>query len=232
MPDFFTWKNAIFFLPRVLSALPVTLLIVLAATLSGLAVALLLAFPRLEKIPVLSQLCQVSVSFIRGTPILIQMFILYYALPMLLLRLGINITRWNKIYFIYITYGINTGAYFSEIIRSSILSVPAAQWDAAAAAGLTRVQAYRRIIIPQSVVIAIPSLGTSMTSLLQDTSLAFSLGILDVIGRVRALGAITSRILEGYVVAALIFIVLTIALEKTFGYIEAKTRLPAGQGEG
>jgi L-cystine transport system permease protein len=224
VPNFFTWKNVIFFMPRVFSALPVTLLIVLVATLSGLVLGLLLAFPRLEKIPILSQFCQVSVSFIRGTPILIQMFIVYYALPMLLLQIGINITRWDKIYFIYITYGINTGAYFSEIIRSSILSVPVSQWDAAAAAGLTRIQAYRRIIIPQSAVIAIPSLGTSITSLLQDTSLAFALGITDVIGRVRALGAITSRILEGYVVAALIFIALTVILEKFFGYIETKTR--------
>jgi L-cystine transport system permease protein len=214
----------IFFMPRALSALPVTLLIVSVATLSGLVVGLLLAFPRLEKVPVLSQLCQALVSFIRGTPILIQMFIVYYALPMLLLRIGINITRWDKIYFIYITYGINTGAYFSEIIRSSILSVPKSQQDAASAGGLTRAQSYVRIIIPQSVVIAIPSLGTSMTSLLQDTSLAFALGILDVIGRVRALGAITSRILEGYVAAACIFIILTIALEKFFGYIEMKTR--------
>ncbi|MDR2447213.1 MAG: amino acid ABC transporter permease [Treponema sp.] len=214
-------------MPRALSALPVTLLIVFVATLSGLAVGLLLAFPRLEKVPVLSQLCQALVSFIRGTPILIQMFIVYYALPMLLLRIGINITRWDKLYFIYITYGINTGAYFSEIIRSSILSVPKSQQDAASAVGLTRTQSYVRIIIPQSVVIAIPSLGTSMTSLLQDTSLAFALGILDVIGRVRALGSITSRILEGYVAAAFIFIILTFALEKFFGYIEMKTRRQA-----
>jgi L-cystine transport system permease protein len=224
MPSFFEWRNVIFFLPRVISALPTTLLIVLVATVSGLAVGLVLAFLRLERIPVFCQLSLVLVSFIRGTPILIQMFIVYYGLPMLLLHLGINITRWDKLYFIYITYGINTGAYFSEIIRSAILSVPKAQKDAAAAAGLTKLQSYIRIIIPQSVVIAIPSLGTSMTSLLQDTSLAFALGILDVIGRVRALGAITSRILEGYVVAAVIFIVLTIALEKGFGYIEAKSR--------
>ena len=227
MPSFFEWRNLVFFIPRVLSALPITLLIVLIATISGLAVGLLLSFPRLEKIPLLSQLCQILVSFIRGTPILIQMFIVYYALPILLLQIGINITRWDKIYFIYITYGINTGAYFSEIIRSSILSVPKSQSDAAASVGLTRVQSYFRIIIPQSVVIAIPSLGTSMISLLQDTSLAFALGILDVIGRVRALGSITSRILEGYVVAAFIFIVITIALEKLFEYIEKKTRQEA-----
>jgi L-cystine transport system permease protein len=224
MPSFFTWKNIFFYLPRVLSALPTTLLIVLAASLSGIGLGLVLAFLRLEKVPVLQRLCQVYVSFIRGTPILIQMFIVYYGLPMLLLPLGINITRWDKIYFIFVTYGMNTGAYFSEIIRSAILSVPASQKDAASAAGLTKFQAYRRIIIPQSLVIAIPSMGTSISSLLQDTSLAFSLGILDVIGRVRALGAITSRVLEGYVVAAVVFIGLTIILEKFFGYLEAKTR--------
>jgi L-cystine transport system permease protein len=224
MPKFFVWENVFFFLPRVVSSLPTTLLIVLVATVLGLFIGLLLAFARLEKIPLLSQVSRVLVSFIRGTPILIQMFIVYYGLPMLLLRWGINITRWDKIYFIYITYGINTGAYFSEIIRSAVLSVPKAQKDAAAAIGLTRLQAYVRIIIPQSLVIAVPSLGTSITSLLQDTSLAFALGILDVIGRVRALGAITSRILEGYVVAALVFIALTITLEKLFGFIEVKTR--------
>lgn len=224
MPKFFELKNALFFLPRVISALPTTLLIVAVATIAGLILGLVLAFLQLEKVPVLKQLCQIYVSFIRGTPILIQMFIAYYALPMLLLPLGIDITRWDKIYFIFVSYGMNTGAYFSEIIRSAILSVPRAQKDAAAAAGLTKFQAYARIIIPQSAVIAIPSLGTSITSLLQDTSLAFSLGILDVIGRVRALGAITSRILEGYVVAATVFIILTIGLEKFFGALEARTR--------
>jgi L-cystine transport system permease protein len=224
MPKFFEWKNILYFLPKVLASLPTTLTIVLVATVSGLVLGFLLAFVQLERLPVLKQLSRVLVSFIRGTPIIIQMFIVYYALPMILLKAGINITRWDKIYFIYITYGINTGAYFSEIIRSSILAVPKSQKDAAAAVGLTKAQAYYRIILPQSVVIAIPSLGTSMTSLLQDTSLAFALGVLDVIGRVRALGSITSRVLEGYVVAAFVFIALTIVLEKLFGFIEAKTR--------
>jgi len=224
MPKFFSWDTILFFLPRVLSSLPTTLLIVVVATVLGLILGILLAFPRLENIPVLKQLCAVFISYIRGTPIFIQMFIVYYALPMLLQGVGIDITRWNKIYFIFIAYGLNAGAYFSEIIRASILGVPKSQKDAAAAAGLTKAQAYYRIIIPQSAVIAIPSLGTSIVSLLQDTSLAFSLGILDVIGRVRALAALTTRVLEGYIDAAIIFVVLTIILEKCFGYLEAKTR--------
>jgi L-cystine transport system permease protein len=225
MPNFFDWNNAIYFLPKILGALPVTLSIVLVATAGGLVLGFLLALARIERVPVMRRLCAVFVSFVRGTPIIIQMFIVYYGLPFALLGLGIDITRWDKIYFIYITYGINTGAYFSEIIRSAILSVPRSQKDAASAIGLTKTQAYFRIILPQSAVIALPSLGTAVTSLLQDTSLAFSLGVLDVIGRVRALGALTSRILEGYIAAAAVFVVLTIALEKAFGRLEEKWTL-------
>jgi L-cystine transport system permease protein len=222
MPEFFRWKNALYFLPKVLSALPVTVGIVLVATVSGLVLGLAAALIQVERVPVARSLCRLYVSFIRGTPIIIQMFIVYYGLPLLLIKAGIDITRAGKIWFVYVTYGINSGAYFSEIFRSAILAVPKSQWDAAAAFGLTRAQTYRRLILPQSVIIAIPSFGTMMTSLLQDTSLAFVLGILDVIGRVRALGALTSRILEGYVVAAAVFVLLSLALEKLFGFIEKR----------
>ncbi|MDR1251049.1 MAG: amino acid ABC transporter permease [Treponema sp.] len=222
MPDFFKWENALYFLPKVLSALPVTLGIVLAATVSGLVLGLGAALLQVERVPVARRLCRLYVSFIRGTPIIIQMFIVYYGLPLLLLKAGIDITRADKIWFVYITYGINSGAYFSEIFRSAMLAVPKSQWDAAAAFGLTKAQTYRRLILPQSIVIAIPAFGTMMTGLLQDTSLAFTFGILDVIGRVRALGALTSRILEGYVVAAGVFVALSLALEKLFGFIEKR----------
>ena len=222
MPDFFRWENVLYFLPKVLSALPVTLGIVLVATASGLVLGLATALLQVERIPVARRLCRLYVLFIRGTPIIIQMFIVYYGLPLLLMKAGIDITRAGKIWFVYITYGINSGAYFSEIFRSAILAVPKSQWDAAAAFGLTRAQTYRRLVLPQSLVIAIPAFGTMITGLLQDTSLAFTLGILDVIGRVRALGALTSRILEGYVVAAGVFVVLSLALEKLFGFIEKR----------
>jgi L-cystine transport system permease protein len=223
MSEYFNFERLLYFIPKVLSALPTTLLIVLVATAGGLALGMVLAFVRIEKVPVLSQISLVAVSFLRGTPIIIQMFIVYYGLPMLLMGIGIDIMGWDKIYYIFVTYALNTAAFFSEIIRSSVLSVPMAQRDASAASGLTKLETYRRIIIPQSIAIAIPSLGMSMTGLLQDTSLAFTLGILDVIGRVRALGAITSHVLEGYIVAACIFILLSACLEKLFGWLERRT---------
>ena len=113
MPDFFRWENALYFLPKVLSALPVTAGIVLAATASGLVPGLGAALLQVERVPGLRRLCRLYVSFIRGTPIIIQMFIVYYRLPLLLIKAGIDITRAGKIWFVYITYGINSGAYFS-----------------------------------------------------------------------------------------------------------------------
>jgi L-cystine transport system permease protein len=200
---------------------------VLIATVSGIILGVLLALIQLERIPILRQLCQLFVSFVRGTPIMVQMFIVYYALPMLLGLIGIDITRWEKIFFIYVTYGLSSSAFFSEIIRSAVQSVPKSQTDAAGSIGLTRPQTYLRVILPQSVVIAIPSIGTSIIGLLQSTSLAFSLGILDVVGRIRTLGTITARVLEGYIVAAVIFVVLSIMLEQLFGFIERKMRYGA-----
>jgi L-cystine transport system permease protein len=223
MSEYFSFERLLYFIPKVLSALPTTLLIVLVATAGGLALGLIFALVRVEKVPVFNQLAIVAVSFLRGTPIIIQMFIVYYGLPLVLQSIGVDIMWWDKIYYIFVTYALNTAAFFSEIIRSSVLSVPKQQRDAAAASGLTKLQTYRRIVLPQSIAIAIPSMGMSMTGLLQDTSLAFTLGILDVIGRVRALGAITSHVLEGYIVAACIFVLLSIGLEKLFGWLERKT---------
>jgi L-cystine transport system permease protein len=155
------------------------------------------------------------------------MFIVYYVLPALLSIFGFPIVRWEKIYYLYITYGINTGAYFSEIFRSAILSVPKSQKDAALSVGMTQFNVYFRIIIPQSIIIAIPSIGFMIAGLLQDSSLAFAFGVIDVIGEVNVLGTRTTRVLEGYFDAAVIFSVLTIVIEKLFGYIESKTRYQA-----
>lgn len=222
MGEFFKWEYVGYYFPKVLSALPTTLLIVLVATIMGIILGMLIVFIRLEKIPILNLLSRIFVSFTRGTPIFIQMFIVFYGFPVLLESFGIATNSWPKINYIYITYALNTAAFFSETFRGAILSVPASQTEAAAAVGLTRVQTYRRIILPQAVRIALPNVGTLIVSLLQDTSLAFSLGIIDVIGKVKALSALTYRSIEGYFVAAIIFVVLSIVLEQLFAFLERK----------
>jgi L-cystine transport system permease protein len=211
-------------LPKILQALPVTLMIVFVAMIFGVLLGTLLAIVRIERVPVLQNIAVVLISFVRGTPIFIQMFVLYYGLPMLLLLVGINIMRAEKMVFVFIAYGVNTAAFFAEIFRSAILSVPSDQWDAALSIGHSRAQAYLRIITPQSAVIAIPSVGVMMTGLLQDTSLTIAMGVIDVVGKARALGKHNMHLLEAYIDTAIIFIILSIFIERTFAFLERKTR--------
>ncbi|MBS7576438.1 MULTISPECIES: amino acid ABC transporter permease [unclassified Enterococcus] len=210
------------YFPKILSALPVTLQIVFVATVIGLIIGAVIALIRIEKIPILNQFSIVFVSFIRGTPILVQLFIVYYGLPELLTNFGLDVSQLNKMYFLYVTYGLNTAAFQSETIRAAILSVPETQIEAALACGLTKRQAYLKVIFPQAVRIAIPSFGTATISLLQETSLAFTIGVLDVVGRAKALGAVSFHLFEGYVDAAIIFIICSLLLEQLFKIIERR----------
>lgn len=222
MDDLFDLEAALDYFPQILSCLDITLLIVTASVSIGVIFGILLAWFRLYKIPILNQFSIVYVSFIRGTPIIVQMFMFFYGLPMLLNLVGIDINRWDKMFFIIVSYGFNTAAFFSEIIRASIQSVAIGQAEAAYSIGLTRLQAFFRIIAPQAINAAIPSLGTMLVVLLQDTSLAFTFGIIDVMGEVQAIGANTRRYMEGYVDAAIIFFVVAVIIEKGFGSLEKR----------
>lgn len=213
------------YLPKLLSRLHITLLIVVAATLIGALGGVMLALVRLYRVPVLNRAAVLYISFMRGTPIIVQMFLVFYGVPMLLERVGIDINRWDKLFFVVLTYTLNTAAFKAELFRTAIRSVPAGQTEAAYAVGLTRLQCFRRVVAPQAALIALPSIGTGLTSLLQDTSLAFTLGIVDVMGKVSAIGSYSNRLLEGYVGAGIIFLLLSISLEKGFARIETSLLL-------
>lgn len=212
-------------LPQLLSRLHVTLLIVLSATIIGLFLGAILALFRVYKVPILNHITIIYISFIRGTPILVQMFIVFYGLPMLLMLVGININRWDKLYFVIVTYGFNAAAFNAEIIRAAITSIPEGQAEAAYSVGMTKLQTFSRIIAPQSIIIILPTFGIGLIRLFQDTSLAFTLGIIDVMGKVNTIAASTYRSLEGYVSAALIFLVLSILLEQLFSLIDKKLQI-------
>ncbi len=212
-------------LPQLLSRLHVTLLIVLSATIIGLFLGAILALFRVYKVPILNHITIIYISFIRGTPILVQMFIVFYGLPMLLMLVGININRWDKLYFVIVTYGLNAAAFNAEIIRAAITSIPEGQAEAAYSVGMTKLQTFLRIIAPQSIIIILPTFGIGLIGLFQDTSLAFTLGIIDVMGKVNTIAASTYRSLEGYVSAALIFLVLSILLEQLFSLMDKKLQI-------
>lgn len=210
------------YFPAIVSRFHITLLIVVFAITVGMLLGLVIATIRIYKIPVLNYLAVIYVSFIRGTPIIIQLFIIYYGLPLLLNEIDIDINQWGKIYFVLVAYGLNNAAFMSEIIRSAILSVPDGQREAAYSIGLSRWQTLRRVILPQAFWLAFPVFGTRVVNTFESTSLAFTLGILDMIGQAQAIGERTYHDLEGYVVLAIIFIVVSLLLEKLFSCAEKK----------
>ena len=214
-------------MPAIVPRISITLLIMPASVVGGTLLGLLLATVRLYRVPFLNALAVFYISFIRGTPVVIQMFIVYFGFPLLLSRFGININRWDKLYFVLISYALNNAAFMAEIIRSAIASVPAGQAEAAWSVGLRGFQAFRRIVLPQAFVTAFPAFGTRVAGALQDTSLAFTLGILDMLGQAEAIGVRTYHVLEGYAGVTLVFIVASLLLEKGFAWAE-KRLLPAG----
>jgi len=222
MGKLFDFKLIFEYLPSILSRIHITLLIVVLATIIGLVLGIFIALARIYKVPIINYLAIMYISFIRGTPIIVQLFIVYYGLPEILIGIGININRWDKLNFVLVTYTLNTAAFMAEVLRGAITSVSTGQSEAAYSIGMTRWQAFYRIIAPQAVGIALPSIGINIVSLLQDSSLAFTLGVIDVMGQAQAIGSRTLHKFEGYVAAAIIFIILSIALEKIFSIVEKK----------
>jgi L-cystine transport system permease protein len=222
------WKLVWEFFPKILKGLPTTLQFVFLSAAIGIFIGLLLAIVRVERVPVLRQLSAFFISYIRGTPLFIQLFIVYYGFPFLLYKTtGINIIRADKMLFVYITYSMSIGAYFSETFRAAINSVAKAQSDAAFSVGHTKLTAYTRIILPQAAVIALPNIGMSLVMLLQNSTLTVALGVMDIMGITKLMAAKDMGIgqVEAYVAAGIIFVILSILIARVFGFIEKKIRI-------
>lgn len=222
LSSIFQIRYMVEYFPKILFRFPITLLIVLVSVGGGSLLGIFLAVVRVFRVPVLKQLSALYISFIRGTPIIVQLFIVYYGLPLVLLPLGVDIVRWNKLFFVLVTYLLNDGAFLSELIRSAIESVPRGQLEAAYSIGLTTGQAYRRILLPQAFRNAAPAYGVRIIGSFQSTAMAFTLGIIDMMGQVKAIGTRTNRVLEGYVDTAIIFIVVSLLLEQFFAVLNRK----------
>lgn len=223
MGDFFSLERLIENIPILLRYLPVTFEIVLIATTAGVVLAILLAAARIYQIPVAKWISRVFVSFILGTPILVQMFIIYYGLPLVLWNgFGIDINGWDKLIFVLITYALNQSAFLAEIFRSAILSVPVGQTEAGYSVGLTGVQTFMRIVLPQAFRVAIPSFSVNLVGLFQDTSLAFMIGIIDIMGKAKLLQTSTQHVLECYIIIAVVFVCISVAIRLVFRALDQK----------
>lgn len=221
-------------IPAIAKGVPVSLSIAAIAFIVGMVIALGCALIRIYNIPVLKQIVVLYVSFIRGTPLLVQIFLSYYGIPLFLRYLNANygtnfdISFIPAIYFIYVAFSLNTGAYLSETIRSAILSVDKGQFEASYSVGMTTSQALRRIILPQALRVGIPNIFNHFIMLLKDTSLAFAASVPEILGQAKIIAGRTSQFFEVYIVAALIYWVLCIILEQISYLIERRLNRKQG----
>lgn len=223
MTDYFSWSRLVSAFPKVLEYLPDTLMMVAYALAIGIVLGLLLAYVRMFRVPVLNQIAIVFISFIRGTPEIVQLFIVYYGTPILVAALtGVNLDDVPAFYFAVIGLGLNQAGFMAELFRGAFEAVPAGQFEAGYAAGLTWWQTFRRVVVPQAIRAVIPGLGIMTVGLFQTTVLASALGVMDVLGRAIAIGNATSHSLEPYAAAAIIFIVVSLALEWFFRFLDAR----------
>ncbi|KKO52511.1 amino acid ABC transporter permease [Paenibacillus sp. DMB20] len=221
----FDFSFVLGFIPKLLSVLGVTLQIVGSSLLLGMIAGFLIALPRLYRIPVLNALSKVYVSFFRGTPILIQLFLFYYGLPEILKLAHIDLSRAPVLVFVILTYGLHTGAFMSEMIRASVAAVDRGQVEAAYAMGMKGHQAFTRIVLPQALAIAVPVFSNMVIALLKDTSLAFTLGLMEMTGKAETLGSITQHFIEAYLALAFIYLIVSFALEKLLKLAEQRLTL-------
>jgi len=220
MEQEFDFTYVLQFIPKILSTLGTTLTIVGGSLVLGLAAGLLAALPRLYKIPFLRRVSQVYVSFFRGTPILIQLFLLYYGLPELLKQADIDLSKTPVLVFVILTYGLHVSAYVSEMIRASVESVDRGQVEAAYSVGMNGVQAFTRIVLPQALAIAVPVFANLLLALLKDTSLAFTLGVMEMTGKASSLTTLTQHFVEAYLSLALIYLAVCLVLERLLRVLE------------
>ncbi|MBZ9750643.1 amino acid ABC transporter permease [Deinococcus sp. HMF7604] len=193
-------------LPTLLAATPVTLAYALAAMLLGLPLGFLVALARLSRWSGLRGLSSVFVSFIRGTPLLVQIFVIYYGLP----SLGITL---NPLAGGVIALTLNAAAYLSETIRAAILSIPRGQREAAISLGLSPSQTIRLVVLPQAARVALPSLSNTLIGLVKDTSLVSVITVVELLRSAQLVIARTFEPFGPYLAAALIYWAVSSLLE-------------------
>lgn len=204
------------------TAVPVTLEITIVSLFFGIILGFLIALARIHKVKVLDKLCALYVSFIRGTPVILQILVIYSLVPSLLNAMvkkagsNINVFELNPIIYAFTVFSLNNAATLSEVFRSALLTVDKGQLEAGYTSGLTYWQTYRRIIIPQALRIAIPNLCNATVNLIKNTSLAFVMTVKDVTAVAKIEATFGYNFIEAYLDIFIIYIVICSVVQFLF----------------
>lgn len=207
-------------LPFLAMGAVLTMKFAVASMVLGMILGLAVAIMRIGNNLALSALAQGYVSLMRGTPLLVQMFVIYYGLP----DIGISLDPTSAG---ILTLTLNAGAYLSESMRGAILGIGRGQWAASHSLGLTHIQTLSYVVCPQALRLAVPSLGNTLISLIKDTSLVSVITVTELLRSTQEIIASTFRPLPLYLAAAVIYWVLSTLLSRLQVRIEKRCALPS-----
>lgn len=218
--------------PIILERLPITLSIAIGSLIFALIIGVGTALLRIYKVPVLNWIVIFYVSAVRGTPLLVQLYLVFYGIPKVIYFIQVNYNLFVNIdinvippeVYALLAFSINLGAYLSETFRSAIESVDKGQFEAARAIGLSSTQMMLKVIFPQALSVAIPNLGNMFIATLKDTSLVFIIGVVDIMGQAKILGSRGLAFFEVYIATAIIYWIVCIVFERVLVLIEKRSR--------
>lgn len=201
-----------------IGGITVTIPLTIISFFFAMIIAIIVAIVQVAKVPVLKQLARLYVWFIRGTPLIVQLYIVYFGLP----YFNIKLSAWLSA---VLVFSINTGAYASETMRGAIESVPKGQFEAGYCVGMSYSQIMTRIILPQAMKIAFPSLGNSLISLTKDTALGASITVGEMFLEAQKIVSRTWQTFPIYLSLAFVYLFFCTILEIVQRRIEKKMDL-------
>ena len=212
-----TLQRMISWVPILLGGARVTISLTVLALSAGLLLSLFLALGKMSKNMLINKPCSAYIFFFRGTPLLMQLYFIYYALPLFIPALTIN----NRFIAAFIAYSLNSAAYCAEIIRAAFQSIDKGQFEASRALGLSYAQTMRLVIIPQSIRRLIPPVGNEFILMLKDASLVSMIALVDITKATRNIEGSTRSALV-YIPAMVLYLIITAIFSFFFNKLEKK----------
>ncbi|MDR1279022.1 MAG: amino acid ABC transporter permease [Treponema sp.] len=211
------FQTILTWIPQLLNGARITISLTILAVSAGLVLSLFLALGKMSKISLINKFCSAYIFFFRGTPLLMQLYFIYYALPMITPLL----TIYSRFAAAFIAFGLNSAAYCAEIIRAAIQSIDKGQFEASRALGLSYAQTMRLVIIPQSIRRLIPPVGNEFIMMLKDASLVSMIALVDITKATRNIESSTRSALV-YIPAMILYLIITAVFTYIFHKLEKK----------
>ena len=205
-------------IPKLILKIPYTLWLGCIAFAIAFVLGLILEICYTSKNVIIRKIAGLYISYFRSTPYITQLFIFYFGLPQIIpaMRNVVGATA------LVLTIAMNSAAFIAEVIRGGLLAVDRGQREAALSIGLSPINVYKEIILPQAFVAAFPSLGNSFIMMIKNTAIGFTIGVVDILAQAKILAASSLNFFEAYISVGVVYWIILVLIDKLLKYIESK----------